>query len=155
MNLILIFVFIGIIFISLYFSGLLKTRCGKDSGCFDEALAKCTSASYTLYSSGNVYLYESTSSFGETCKVKVKMVKAIEGSDLELRTNLEGKTMVCKFPRSRLQKEKLSEMDDFADFCSGPLKEAMYEIVVEKMYALVIANLGEISLEARKAVAGI
>lgn len=140
---------------SLHFSNLLKKNCESDSACFDSALSKCSGATYTLFSEGNVYLYESFGSFGEMCKVEVTMMKAIEGTDLLMRTNLEGKSMICKLPRSRMQNEKLSEMDDFADFCSGPLKEAMYEIIVQRMYALVIANLGEISLEARKAVSGI
>jgi hypothetical protein len=154
-NLVLIFGVIAVIFISIYLSGLLNTKCGRDAACFDKALSKCTSASYTLHASGNVYLYESSSSLGETCKVKVTMIKSVEGSDLQLKEKLEGKEMTCYFPRDRLKKEGLTDMDDFADFCTGPLKEGMLEIVVGKMYGLVVANLGEISLEARKAVTGI
>lgn len=141
--------------ITLHYSNLLKKNCESDAACFDKALSKCSGASFTLYTQGNVYLYESFPSFGDTCKVIVTMEKAVEGTDILLRTSLEGKSMTCEFPRSKIKSEKLSEMEDFADFCSGPLKEAMYEMIVQRMYALVIANLGEISLEARKAVTGL
>lgn len=83
------------------------------------------------------------------------MAKATPGSELALRASLEGKSMTCTIQRSRLQEQSFSDMDDLAEFCTGPLKEAMYEMIVQRMYALVISNLGNISLEARKVAAGV
>ena len=116
----------------------------------------CSGAILTSVSSGNVYIYESYNKpFTEECKLKITMAKATPGAELTLRTSLEGKNMNCIIPRSRLQQQSFSEMDDLAEFCTGPLKEAMYEMIVQRMYSLVIANLGNISLEARKAAAGV
>lgn len=143
-----------IIFISLFFSGILKKNCKQDKACFDSALARCSGAVYTSFTSGNIYVYESYPSFSDTCKFKVKVAKAAPGAELNLKVSLEGKSMICEVPRSELKETSFSEMDNLAEFCTGSLKEAMYELIVQRMYSLVIANLGNISTEARKAVAG-
>lgn len=147
--------FLIIIISSLYFSNILKKNCKEDKACFDNALKRCSGAVLTSVSNGNIYIYESYSSFREDCKLKITMAKAAPGSELALRASLEGKSMTCTIKRSRLQEQSFSDMDDLAEFCTGPLKEAMYEMIVQRMYALVISNLGNISLEARKVAAGV
>ncbi|MDP4012131.1 MAG: hypothetical protein Q8R00_00800 [Candidatus Nanoarchaeia archaeon] len=151
-HILVIIIFVILTITALYFSGVFKKNCS-DQACFDNALRTCSGASYSLVSDGNVYLYKSYLGFGDTCKLKVKMVKAVTGADIQYN-KMEGKSMTCRLPREKLARENFSDMDDFAEFCAGPLKEAMYEIMIQKMYSLVIANLGEISLEAKKAVTG-
>ncbi len=154
-NLILIFLFLIIVILSLYFSNILKKNCGEDKACFNDALKRCSGAVLTSVSGGNIYIYESYSSFTDECNLKITMAKATPGSELNLRASLEGKSMKCIIQRSRLQEQTFSDMDDLAEMCTGQLKEAMYEMIVQRMYSLVIANLGNISLEARKAAAGV
>lgn len=153
-NLILILILLVIISLSLFFSGILKKNCGQDKSCFDDALKRCSGAVHTSFTGGNIYVYESYPSFSDTCKIKIKVAKTVAGTELNLRYSLEGKSMTCQVPRSQLQNQSFSDIDNLSEFCTGPLKEAMYELIVQRMYSLVIANLGNISLEARKAVAG-
>ncbi len=153
-NLVLILILLVIISVSLFFAGILKKNCEQDKECFDSSLKRCSGAVYTSFTNGNIYVYESYPSFSDNCKFKVKVAKATPGAELNLRYSLEGKSMTCILPRSELQEKSFSENDNLAEFCTGPLKEAMYELIVQRMYSLVIANLGNISMEARKAVAG-
>ena len=46
-----------------------------------------------------------------------------------------------------LQIKNISQINDISDYCTGPLKEAALEIVLEKVYSIVVANIGQITLE--------
>ena len=40
-------------------------------------------------------------------------------------------------------------MNNIIQYCTGPLKESLYELIVKRMYELIIVNLGEIAEEAK------
>ena len=56
--------------------------------------------------------------------------------------------MKCDIPRKVLKEKDLLKMDEIMPYCSGELKEALYELIVKRMYELIILNLGEIAEEA-------
>ena len=56
--------------------------------------------------------------------------------------------MKCIIPKDELRKLNLLETDKVINYCTGPLKEGLYQLMVKRMYELVITNLGEIAEEA-------
>ena len=55
--------------------------------------------------------------------------------------------MVCKFDVGQLREEDVTEIKDILGYCSGPLKESMYEIMIQKLYNVVAQNMGGIISE--------
>ena len=56
--------------------------------------------------------------------------------------------MTCKIPKKQLPNTNLIEMNNIMEYCSGPLKESLYELIIKRMYELVIINLAEIAEQA-------
>lgn len=72
------------------------------------------------------------------------------GTDLDVKTLLEGKSMTCKIPKSKLSEIELDNMKDLLNYCTGPLKEGMYELLLKRMYALVVSQMSNIVKESEK-----
>lgn len=136
---ILIFLFAFLI----YYSGLIKPKCATDS-CFNQALQKCSPASLTKIKNNNIYSYKISRSLFSKCNLKIKMEKAALGSEIEIKTLLEGRSMSCKIPKSKLKDININEMKDLLNYCSGPLKEGIYELMLKKMYSLVVGQMSGI-----------
>ena len=64
-----------------------------------------------------------------------------------LKGMLENKGMICNVPLEIIQLKPISDLEDLSDYCTGPLKEAAIEVTLEKLYSIVVANLGEIGKE--------
>lgn len=120
-----------------------KTTCETEE-CFQEHSKFCSPAKYDKLVNNNIYKYKISMSFGKNCKVEVKLERAAIGTDFETKTKLEGKSMKCSIPKTELENIAISEVENFLSYCTGPLKEGIYEIIIKKMYSSLISNLGEI-----------
>lgn len=148
-KLIFIIIIVLILAFLFYFFGIIKPKCTTDP-CFNENLQKCSPVKYTRLQNNNVYKYTIFRSLGNKCKLTVENKKMATGTDYETISLLEGKSMECKIPKSKASEIELDNMKDLLNYCTGPLKEGMYELLLKKMYALVVAQMSGIVKEAEK-----
>ena len=130
--------------IILYFFS--SDNCGTDKSCFNKNTKKCTLSKLTMESQGNILSYEIRGRSGNDCIVNVKMLKLSEGTPVDITNKLEGKSMVCKIKKG-FTTNFLENLDKTLNSCTGPLKESMLELIIEKLYALIIQNIGKIAVE--------
>jgi hypothetical protein len=149
MKLIILAIILTGIFFAAYYSGMTREYCGKDQDCFSENAKSCSPSEVYLSRSNNVYHYKLTPIIGNKCNLKITFERAQEGLPPEHIELLEGKSMNCNIPKSVLREKDLLKMDEIMPYCSGELKEALYELIVKRMYELIILNLGEIAEEAK------
>lgn len=148
LNLVFIIIIVILISYGLYHYGFFKKSC-KDAICFDEAFKKCRPARYTKIVNNNYYDYVINGKRGDNCLMKVTLKKMGSGTSLELIELFEGKSMDCKIPLTRLPVTSL-ETEHLLGYCHGLLKEAIYEQVIQKLYGLIVQNLGDIISDIRE-----
>ena len=73
----------------------------------------------------------------QACSIRVKLLQAKEGS-LEI-DKIAGEEMTCYYPLGNFN---YPEKD--LDKCTGKLKEALQEIIIDKMHRYLIENLRDI-----------
>ena len=115
--------------------------------CFIKSLQKCQRASYKSISESSSWQYKITSPFGfsgGSCSVKVKNLYISEkGSE-----SIKGKSMSCKIPIE--SSGNFIQIHSRLEFCSGPLKENLQALLIDKLYKYIILNIGGITEEIRK-----
>ncbi len=136
-------IFFIVVFVLLYYFGAFKGSCETDE-CFKDATTFCTPKKYDKSVDNTVYKYTISRSLGEYCKIKVSLEQSAEGTDFETKGRLEGKSMRCLVPKNELSNVNFNEVENILTYCTGPLKEGIYEILIKKMYGIIISNLGEI-----------
>jgi hypothetical protein len=136
------------IFVLAYYTGFTREYCGSDTSCFEAKAASCSPAEVYTSNNNNVYYYKISPTITNKCLLKVKFVRAQEGTSYDHVSLLEGKSMTCKIPKKQLPNTNLIEMNNIMEYCSGPLKESLYELIIKRMYELVIINLAEIAEQA-------
>ncbi len=149
--------FLGFIIIAvviLYPSGIIKKDCARDKICFKQQLNDCKTAKLITIKNDNVYSYTIGSSFGSTCSMTITMERIALGSDPQFRRLLEGKSMRCDIPRTDTNTIDPDNFNSFIDYCSGPFKEGLYELVIQRMYTVVVKELSGIFTQAEQAVLG-
>ena len=136
---------IAIIFLVLisYYFGLIKKTCSTEQ-CFEDAASVCQPVKYFNVINNNIYEYKISRSLGENCKIKISLGKSSIGTDFETKERLEGKSMVCLIPKTELYSVNLNEINNLLRYCTGSLKEGIYEVIIKNMYSVIISNLGEI-----------
>ncbi len=139
--LILIFIF--------YYFGIIKPKCTTDS-CFNKNIKTCTPCKYIRMQNNNLYKYTISRSFSNKCILTIKNKKMAIGSDFDAKNLLEGKSMKCRIPKSKLSEIELDNMKDLLNYCTGPLKEGIYELLLKRMYALVVSQMSHIVKEAEQ-----
>ncbi|MDO8628257.1 MAG: hypothetical protein Q7R56_00710 [Nanoarchaeota archaeon] len=143
---------IVVVALVIYTSGIIKKDCGRDKLCFRENLEPCKTAKLITIKNDNVYSYTIQSSFGNTCTMEVKMERIALGADPQFERLLEHKSMLCNLPREQLETTDPDDFNSFIDTCSGPLKEGLYELVIQRMYTVVVKELDGILQQSRKAL---
>lgn len=146
----IVIVLIGAVF----YSGILKKNCNEDKECFDKTLEKCKASKLLTIRNNNVYSYEIGYNFykpfSKNCEMKVKIERVGAGVEIETRNLIEGKSMKCSIPKDKLKDINLGEMDDLLNYCSGKLKEGLYEIIIKKMYSLILGQMSGIINEMER-----
>jgi len=146
----IVFIIFFIILAFFYYSGLFRKTCSTED-CFDDALKKCQPIDYIRNTNNNIYLYTIYRSTSDKCIFQVSLKSVAPGSDRDIKDLLEGKSMKCNVPKSILETTKIDEINNLLNYCHGGLKESIYELIIKKLYGLVIGNINEI----RQVVRGI
>ena len=129
---------------ALVFLGLPK-NCKTNEECFNEKASKCSKVKATLLKNDNYLNYYVLGKTKSKCVVKVTMEKVSTRQSDELKIALQGKKMECSIPISILQERNLNQVENIYDYCTGPLKEAFLDVTLQKMYDLVVKNLGTLT----------
>lgn len=138
-----------IIFGSLYYIFFYPFDCKNDQACFKSALQSCKRAKLITIEQGNTYSYIIKGSKSKSCIIDIKLEK-LYSSSYDLVTLLEGKSMRCVILKDvSLFKEGI---EGTINYCSGPLKEAMYEIIIQRLYNLIAQDLGGAVVELENAL---
>jgi len=135
-------VLIGLLIVVAFIYITLETNCYQDEACFNQLAAQCQRTRVILEKEGNTFEYAIQGQKKEMCVVSIKILALDPTYDEETRTLLEQKSMTCQLPKDRLQ--RLTETEAVIDYCSGPLKEGMYELIIKKLYGALAENLGSV-----------
>ena len=136
----------------IYTSGVLKKDCERDKLCFQSYFQECKTAKLITIKNDNVYSYSVESSFSNSCNLRVRMERIALGADPHFERLLEDKEMYCNIPRDTLAEVDPDNFNTFLDYCSGELKEGLYELVIERMYTLVVKELHGILQQSERAL---
>ena len=120
--------------------------CQEDMDCFNKAMELCIPANVISEEEGSIFEYKIKGKEESSCLTTITINQVNSASGQEVIDLFEGKSMSCLIPRETT----IGETNDVLDYCSGPLKESMYELIIQKMYTIVIQNLGETISELSK-----
>lgn len=134
-----------------YHYGYLKKTCDTED-CFVKSLHHCTPAKYFLSQNYNIYRYSIMGTREGGCRIDIGLVKMAEGTSIQRIQQFEGKNMRCIIPQRDLIGIENVKIDGLLNYCSGPLKEAMYEEIIEKLYTLLVSNLGDTIKELKQQI---
>lgn len=137
---------VAIIFFLFLFYLNFERDCKKNVECFNKAAQVCKPARVELEKEGNILLYKILG-HKEKCEVSIQVLKMSEDTEEDVEKAFTGKEMICKFDVGQLREEDVTEIKDVLEYCSGPLKESMYEIMIQKLYNVVAQNMGGIISE--------
>ena len=126
-----------------YQLGAFKKNCADDQ-CFLDALKECKYAKEISIRNLNYYRYTINGKDNGNCKVEVTLVKMALGTAPEKISKFEGKGMKCELPRTEINQMQALNFDSMLNYCTGPLKESMNELMIEKLYTVIIKNMGAI-----------
>jgi len=131
-----------VLLLLVFFAFFYSTNCGEDDVCFLEKSKSCRPAK-VLSSDGDAhYKYVIKGRHAQNCVFSVTLLDLDESSGVVLPTVLEGKSMTCSLPRELVSETRLKDIEGLSSYCSGPLKEASLEISIQKMYEIIVQNLG-------------
>lgn len=142
-----IFLTVAIIFVLVFGAVFIYKKNCEEDDCFNKALSTCSPAKLYSYRNNNLYFYKISRSIGD-CKLYIKVEKMAIGSDPSLIKLLEGNSMKCKLPAGFAI--TLGEMENLLEYCHGELKEGFYQIMLERLYALVVRDMSGIIDKAKE-----
>jgi hypothetical protein len=131
---------IAVLLLAFVAAAFLYTKKCENYSCFSTYLAKCNKASYVDNTQDSIWEYKIKGAEDGFCKVNVKLLRMKEGST-EL-TNLEQQEMVCYVYKGKIEDPKKD-----LTRCHGELKENIQDILIQKMHAYILDNVGKISEE--------
>lgn len=115
-------------------------ECG-DYRCYTESLDNCRKVWFTRESDKYVWRYEILNSMDKfTCNVDVRLLKIKEGASRAEK--LEGQNMVCQIKKTTTL---LPEEDML--ICTGPLRERLQEVIIDRMHNYLLENLEQVREE--------
>ncbi len=120
-----------------------RSTCTTDE-CFNKALQTCSQKQITKVINNNIYKYEITRSVTNNCKLKITFEQAAIGTDVELKNLLEQKSMTCKIPKTEIKKMQIEKLENMLTYCTGPLKEGLYELIIKRMFSNIIVQMSTV-----------
>ncbi len=136
--------FFLVIFLAGYYFGYVGESCGQDGACFNTKLAACKPSSFLNIKNNNVYSYKIANMFGKSCILTITLERTAVGTEPEIVSLLEGKSMRCHVPKKELQQVQVDKVNSILQYCHGELKEGLYALIINRMYTYLIAQLGPI-----------
>ena len=147
-----IFIFIILVLVWLFFfSGVFKKTCETDI-CFNDAAQTCKKANFRTIKESNLFSYDIKGPRGDVCVIDIELEKMGVGTSIELIEKFEGKSMECRVPKSQLKDTTIEDLDNVINFCTGPLKESIYELMIKRLYGVIIGNMDEVLEEIKKTI---
>jgi len=123
-------------------------NCSSDETCFNSNFIKCNKAYVVLSDKeNNKFNFEIKGHTGNNCIVEAELVSMAESKPLDIRNSLEGKSMTCSIPKDN--PSSINNIENLNDYCTGQLKEASLQITIEKMYSIIVQNIGPLATEFR------
>ncbi|MFA5174418.1 MAG: hypothetical protein WC438_04520 [Candidatus Pacearchaeota archaeon] len=136
----LMILILGLIIFSIYFLVFYAKPCSDDK-CFVSSVETCKSVSWVREDEQASWIYiVKGNAGGDACKVEVRLKEMKQGTiDSE---GLQGKQMTCIFQKGSTQ---FPEKD--ISQCTGPLKEELQDLIIQRMHNYLLENVGEIKQE--------
>jgi len=108
---------------------------------FIDSMTYCRDVSWIREDAQASWLYKiKGGGRGDTCDIEVRLLKMKEGT-IEA-DKLQGTKMICNVQKTDTQ---FPERD--ISKCSGPLKEELQDIIIQRMHNYLLQNVGEIRQE--------
>lgn len=128
--------------ITAYFTFFYTERC-KDIDCFNSMLAKCKKTTFLNEKEDSAWLYSIKGTSNGKCVVDVnnRWIKLEEGK------SVQGKSMACY-----MFKGVVTDPESDLNECHGLLKEALQDIIIERMHTYIVQNIGQISENLKKPI---
>lgn len=143
-----VIILIIIIFIFLGFVLLTRAKnCDTDYNCFRNSESKCTLAKVKSENNDNLYEYKIVGRKGNNCIMEITLLSLSQTQPKDLRDALNGRSMKCAVPRDLLKDKTVKEIANINDYCTGTLKEALLQITLDKLYDIIVKNLGQVAIE--------
>jgi len=133
-----------LIIIAVYFTFFFSYTCG-DLSCFQAHQKQCARTSFIKDNEEITWKYFIKGQESGRCVVNAEVLKVKTGA-VE-NTQLVGKDMDCSLP---LESTVAPESD--ISRCHGLLKEEMQSMIIQKLHAYILDNLGEIGAELEKVI---
>ncbi len=112
----------------------------EDGGCFYKAMIESKKVSWIKEDDKATWIYTIIGSRRDTNMVEVRLLELKEGAeDIE---RLKGKKMVCEVVKGDARSPEADTSQ-----CSGPLKEELQEILIQRMHNYLLQNVGKIEQE--------
>jgi len=106
--------------------------------CYNDYLRDCKKSTY-VYQSNMSFEYKILGKSSGNCSVSVKLIKGDFNNQDSLE--LEKQSMTCSIPLGVVM---FPEQD--LENCHGMLKEGMQNLIIQKLHAYIVQNLGKISV---------
>ncbi|MBT3691051.1 hypothetical protein HOG16_02295 [Candidatus Woesearchaeota archaeon] len=138
-------VLIPIIVILIFAIGILyysyEFDCEEDKSCYNRHLENCKKTKLTVMDEGSTFIYQITGKENNQCRTRVTLVDMPIETDPDTAKLFEGKSMDCKLEKGS------TFTTEILPHCTGPLKEAIYELTIQKMYNILAQSLSDILAE--------
>mgnify|MGYP001605291110 CR=1 FL=1 len=138
-KLIFIVLILIVLVVAVYFSFFFYYKCD-DVACFRAHQEKCSKTKFLNDVENAEWEYKIKGKKDGKCEINVKINQVSQGDVNKLI--LEGKSMDCLLP---IGNTNAPEGD--ISICHGELKEKTQELIIQKLHAYVVKNLGEIGEE--------
>ncbi len=133
-----IFIILTLLIIATAVVSNYEKDCGENEECFYQAFHDCTKAKVIAYQNDNTFEYRIIEQQGDSCLVDIKILEVNPDVTEATKEKFQDKEMSCLLPIEE------GFTTDQLNYCEGPLKEAIYELTIQKMYNLLAQNLGDI-----------
>ena len=148
----IIIAIVGLFILGLFYYIFVGKTCN-DEACFDKAARECRPASYVKNNNGNIFKYEISYSLGNNCNLDINVEEIGSNTPEDIARLFEGKNMRCSIPKEVFNSEFL-KLSSALDYCHGTLKEAMYELMLQRLYDLAVNQMGDVVMQADKVLQG-
>ena len=136
----IIFVLVLIVVVAaIYFTFFFAYKCN-DLACFQAHQAECSRAKFIRDGEETTWKYHIKGKEDGGCEIEVEILGIKKGAVSNQK--LVGKSMSCIVPFGSLN----SPEADITQ-CTGQLREELQDLIIQKLHAYVVENLGEIGVE--------
>ncbi len=137
-------ILISATYYAIYFLFFSEKEC-KNEECFLQGLWKCKRVSFISEKENAAWHYSIKGKTKDACKVDVTALDV--NAEEKTALALQGKSMSCLVP-----KETVYMPEEKLEYCNGLLKEAIQDIIIERMHLYIVQNIGIINKSITKGI---